>query len=138
MDALPVRLLPETDLRRTLEDTVATHASRAAFVVSGIGSLRGALLRFAGEREPTALDGDLEILTLAGTIAENGAHLHMSVADASGGVFGGHVTYGCRVRTTAEVLLVLLPEWSFTRELDPATGCAELIVRSSGRGGRRS
>lgn len=138
MEALPVRILPDTDLRRTLEETVATHGSRAAFVVSGIGSLLGARLRFAGGGESTALDGDLEILTLAGTIAETGAHLHMSVADPSGRVFGGHVTYGCRVRTTAEVLLVLLPEWSFTREPDPATGCAELIVRSSGQSGRRS
>lgn len=33
------------------------------------------------------------------------------------------------VRTTAEVLVVLLPEWSFSRERDVATGYAELVVR---------
>lgn len=59
----------------------------------------------------------------------SGAHLHMSVADAQGQVTGGHVAYGCSVRTTAEVLLVLLPEWSFTRVLDPHTGFLELVVR---------
>jgi uncharacterized protein len=75
------------------------------------------------------LHGDLEILTLAGTVASNGSHLHMSVADTDGRVFGGHVAYGCTVRTTAEVLLLLLPEWSFTREPDPATGFAELVIR---------
>ncbi len=138
MEALPLRILPDSDLRSTLEETVATHGSRAGFVVSGIGSLRGARLRFAGESESTALDGDLEILTLAGTIAETGAHLHMSVANASGHVFGGHLTYGCRVRTTAEVLLVFLPEWSFTRELGPATGFAELVVCPGGQSRRRS
>jgi hypothetical protein len=98
-------------------------------VISGIGSLRHARLRLAGTDEPNVLDGDLEILTLAGTISGDGSHLHMSVADAQGRVFGGHVAYGCTVRTTAEVLLVLLPEWSFNREPDPATGFAELVVK---------
>ena len=62
------------------------------------------------------------------------AHLHMSVADEKGHVFGGHVGYDCMVRTTAEVLLVLLPEWSFTRERDPMTGFAELVIRKGFRG----
>ncbi len=48
---------------------------------------------------------------------------------AQGRVSGGHVSYGCIVRTTAEVLLLLLPEWSFSREPDSATGFAELVVR---------
>ena len=51
------------------------------------------------------LNGDVEILTLSGSIADNGAHLHMSVADAASRVFGGHVALGCIVRTTVEVLL---------------------------------
>lgn len=53
----------------------------------------------------------------------------MSVADSEGRVLGGHVAYGCTVRTTAEVLVLILPEHSFTREHDPATGFAELVVR---------
>ena len=96
--------------------------------MSGIGSLRDARLRLAGAREPEMLRGDLEILTLAGTIASNGSHLHMSVADAAGRVMGGHVAHSCTVRTTAEVLLLLLPDWSLIREPDPATGFAEVVV----------
>ena len=76
------------------------------------------------------LEGPLEILTLSGSLGADGAHLHMSVADAAGTVSGGHVGYGCRVRTTAEVLLADLPGWSFTRERDGATGYPELVVRS--------
>jgi uncharacterized protein len=129
MEALPLRVTPGTDLRSELESAVAARRCRAAFLVSGIGSLRQARLRLAGKAEPDALHGDLEILTLAGTVASNGSHLHMSVADTDGRVFGGHVAYGCTVRTTAEVLLLLLPEWSFTREPDPATGFAELVIR---------
>ena len=129
METLPLRLSPGMDLREALEAAMATRLCRAAFVMSGIGSLRCARLRRAGNPEPDSLDGDLEILTLAGTISPDGSHLHMSVADAQGRVSGGHVAHGCVVRTTAEVLLLLLPEWSFTRELDPATGFAELVIR---------
>lgn len=100
-------------------------------MISGIGSLSGAALRFAGAKDVQAIAGDLEILTLAGSIARNGAHLHISVADADGHVQGGHVAYGCTVRTTAEVLLLLLRDWSFAREPDPATGFAELDVREA-------
>ena len=129
MKLLPLRLMPDADLRRTLEATLTNRGVRAAFVVGGIGSLRQARLRLAGRNEPEALDGDLEILTLSGSISNDGAHLHMSVADASGRVIGGHVAYDCVVRTTAEVLIALLPEWSFARELDPDTGFGELVVR---------
>ena len=129
MEPLPLRLSPDMDVREALEAAMTTRLCRAAFVIAGIGSLRHARLRLAGRPEPDALDGDLEILTLAGTISPDGPHLHMSVADAQGRVSGGHVAYGCVVRTTAEVLLLLLPEWSFTRELDSATGFAELVVR---------
>jgi len=129
MQTMPLRIPPGKDLRRALEDATAAHGCAAAFVASGIGSLRGARLRLAAATCAHALDEDLEILTLAGTISGNGSHLHISVADAQGRVSGGHVSYGCIVRTTAEVLLLLLPEWSFSREPDSATGFAELVVR---------
>ena len=135
MESLPLRLSPGSDLRASLEDAVSSRSCAAAFVVSGIGSLRDARLRLAGAREPETLRRDLEILTLAGTVASNGCHLHMSVADSEGRVTGGHVARGCIVRTTAEVLLLLLSEWSLTREADPATGFAERKRLASLRSG---
>jgi len=134
MESLPLRLHPDVDLRRALEASVDPRTHGAAFVMTGIGSLSQARLRLAGKAQPEALVGNLEILTLAGSISSDGAHLHMSVADEKGHVTGGHVGYGCMVRTTAEVLLVLLPEWSFTREHDPMTGFAELVIRKGFRG----
>jgi predicted DNA-binding protein with PD1-like motif len=98
-------------------------------VLAGIGSLSGARLRLAGAPDAIGLDGDLEILTLSGTLSPDGAHLHISVADRDGRLFGGHVAPGCVVRTTAEVLLSVLPEWAFKREMDAATGYEELVVR---------
>jgi len=129
MKTLPLRLGPGDDLRGVLEAAVAAQGCGAAFVLAGIGSLSVTCLRFAGADEASVLNGDVEILTLSGSIAANGAHLHASVADASGRVLGGHVAPGCVVRTTAEVLLALLPEWQFAREPDAATGYAELVLR---------
>ncbi|MEM5422696.1 MULTISPECIES: PPC domain-containing DNA-binding protein [Paraburkholderia] len=131
MQIHPVRLSPGDDLRATVESLLGQQASHAAFVIQGIGSLSVAQLRFAGAETPTALRGDLEILTLAGSVSPDGAHLHMSVSDAQGRVMGGHVARGCTVRTTAELLLVLLPGHRFSRELDSATGYAELQIRNA-------
>jgi predicted DNA-binding protein with PD1-like motif len=73
--------------------------------------------------------GDLEILSLSGTLSADGAHLHIAVADSEGAVIGGHLCAGSLVRTTAELVIGLLPEWLFSRELDPATGYAELAIK---------
>lgn len=131
MKAYPLRLSPGDDLRVAIEDVLRQRELHAAFVIQGIGSLSVAQLRFAGAEASTELRGDLEILTLAGSISPDGAHLHMSVADARGQVSGGHVAHGCKVRTTAELLLALLPEHRFSREFDPVTGFQELMIDSA-------
>jgi predicted DNA-binding protein with PD1-like motif len=127
MHALPLRLVPGADLRGAIEAALGHHT--AAFVVQGIGSLSVAQLRYAGVDQATELRGDLEMLTLAGSVAPDGAHLHMSVSDAQGRVFGGHVAMGCIVRTTAEILIAVLPDHAFSRALDmDGSGFRELVV----------
>jgi predicted DNA-binding protein with PD1-like motif len=129
MKTFPIRLLPGQDVRRALEAAVAAQGCDAAFVLSGIGSLGEAEVRFAGRAQAQRVAGDLEILTLAGTLGAGGSHLHASLSDAGGAVIGGHLAYGCIVRTTAEVLVALLDDWTFSREADAGTGYAELVVR---------
>ena len=125
---LPIRLQPGDDLRRSLEMLAVRHGATAAFVLAGIGSLRTADVRLAGRPEATTIEGDTEVLTLAGSLAPGASHLHIAVADAQGRVVGGHAGYGCIVRTTAEVLIALLPAWHFSRDPDPATGWNELFI----------
>ncbi len=129
-DFLPVRLLPGDDLRLAFEDIVQRADQPSAFVVAGIGSLVDARLRFAGEESETLIPGPLEIVSIGGSITPHGAHLHMSVSDSEGRVSGGHACYGSIVRTTLEAVLVFLPAWSLTREMDAATGFKELVVRA--------
>jgi predicted DNA-binding protein with PD1-like motif len=129
MRVVPLRLSPGVDLRVALEQLLRQEGVQAGCVISGIGSLSVARLRLAGQEAITPLSGDLEILSLAGTLSPDGAHLHIAVADNAGTVTGGHLCPGSLVRTTAELVVGLLPEWHFSRELDPATGCAELKIR---------
>lgn len=129
---VPIRLTPGQDLRQAIETQVLSLEGSAAFVLAGIGSLSTAGLRFAGADQPQRLQGDTEILSLSGSVAvQDGrcsAHLHMALSTADGQVWGGHVVSGCIVRTTAEVLLVLLPQWAFSRAPDPTTGYNELVI----------
>ncbi|MFN7123415.1 MAG: PPC domain-containing DNA-binding protein [Hydrogenophaga sp.] len=132
MTLLPIRLTPGTDLRRALEALPGSHGTDSAFVVAGIGSLVQASLRYADATDTTLIAGPLEILSLSGSLSAAGAHLHVSVSDASGHVLGGHLGHDSTVRTTAEVLLALLPHGTLTRAPDAATGFNELVVRPPG------
>jgi uncharacterized protein len=127
-----LRLVPCDDLRGALESAFADlsrrHGIAAACIVSAVGSLSQAALRYADKAASTDVHGPLELLMLSGTLSADGAHLHGSVADAQGAVRGGHIMPGCTVRTTAEVVIALLPGWEFRRELDAATGFKELSV----------
>lgn len=134
MKTLPIRLTPGQDLRAALEATVLAQNCRAAFVLSGIGSLSTAGIRLAGDKDPMRFTESMEILTLSGTVAASGdktaSHMHMAISTATGQVLGGHVAPGCIVLTTAEVLLALLPDWQFTREPDALTEYDELVIRA--------
>ena len=128
MKVVPLRLQPGDDLRQALETWMGEQEEQAGWVISGIGSLSVVELRFAGAAAATTIHGELEILSLSGTLSPDGAHLHIAIAESKGAVIGGHLCEGSLVRTTAELMIGLLPEWQFRRELDPATGYAELRI----------
>ena len=129
MKVVPLRLHSGEDLRRALEAWMGEQQQQqAGCMISAVGSLSVAQLRLAGASETTTICGELEIISLSGTLSPDGAHLHIAIADSSGAVIGGHLGPGSLVRTTAELVIGLLPEWRFQRELDPATGYAELRI----------
>ena len=133
MKVLPLRLTPGDDLRQALETWMGEQQEQAGCLISAVGSLSLAKLRLAGATHATAIQGELEILSLSGTLSPDGAHLHVAVAGSSGAVIGGHLCAGSLVRTTAELVIGLLPDWQFSRELDPATGYPELRITPQAR-----
>lgn len=126
-DPVVLRLRPGADLRRALEKEAAQRAG-SWVLISGIGSLEKAMLRYAGAADPAPLAGPLEILSLAGTVCSDGAHLHTLLADSEGTPRGGHVAAGCIVATTAELTLLPLRHTRLRRVPDPVTGFTELAV----------
>jgi len=132
-----LRLSPGQDLRAALNTAFAQlqagQNTTAACIISAVGSLSQAVLRYADQPEGTLLVEPLELITLSGTLSVDGVHLHASVATARGEMRGGHVMPGCVVRTTAEIVLAPLPGWAFTREHDAQTGFKELVAKPVGR-----
>ena len=130
MRAHALRLRPGDDLRDALLAYVEQQHLGAGTVLTCVGSLTVAMLRLANQEAPTEYHGHFEIVSLVGTLsATGGSHLHLSVSDSTGRTLGGHLLAGCRVYTTAEIVLVALPKLEFTRETDPTFGYKELVVK---------
>lgn len=123
-----VRLHPHQDLKAELDKWAKTEAVTAACVLTCVGSLRQATLRFADQPEGTKLTGKFEIVSLTGTLSQDGSHYHITIADGNGRCFGGHLLAGCPIYTTAELVLAVLPDYRFLRQLDPQTGYDELAI----------
>ena len=129
LTVVALRLTPGQDLKQELAAWVQREHVDAACVLTCVGSLSVANLRYAGKPEGVALERPLEILGLVGTLGRGGLHLHLTVGDEEGQTLGGHLLDGCIVRTTAELVLGILPGLAFDREPDPETGFSELVVR---------
>jgi predicted DNA-binding protein with PD1-like motif len=132
MQVFALRLKPEADLRDSLRDFIQTHTIQAGFILTTVGSLKQAAIRFAGKSEHQIFVGDLEIVSLVGTLSQDGVHLHISIADSAGKTIGGHLNQGTIVRTTAEIVIGESTAHRFSRVVDSKTGYKELQVERRG------
>jgi uncharacterized protein len=124
-----LRLRPGDDLVDSIMDFSRQHSIQAGGIVTCVGSLSKARLRYANQKDYQDLDDKgrhFEIVALVGTFSTTDRHLHLAVANERGEVFGGHVGSGNRVYTTAEIILVEGVNWEFRREKDTETRYMEL------------
>ncbi|PSN10731.1 DUF296 domain-containing protein [filamentous cyanobacterium CCT1] len=128
MQTYCLRLTPGQDLKLELQAFAQAQALEAGVILTGLGSLTQAVLRFAAVEEASAIAGPLELISLSGTLSRHGMHLHGTVADAQGRVYGGHIMPGCVIHTTAEIAIASLPHLRLHRQPDPVTGYLELVV----------
>lgn len=112
-----------------LEKFAKDKGLRAGYIITCVGSLNHATLRLANQNEATRFEGKLEIVSLVGTLAPDGPHLHLSVSDNTGKTIGGHLVEGCPIYTTAEILIGAAEDLQFTRAQDVASGYKELKIR---------
>lgn len=128
MKTYAMRLRPGVDLKVALRAFALENRIEAGAILTAVGSLTQASIRFAGQPNSTLIKKEMEILSLVGTLCPDGLHLHLTVADNQGSTLGGHMMDGCIVRTTAEIVIGDLPATTFTRETDSQTGYEELVV----------
>ena len=131
MRIFAVRLKPEQDLKRSLNEFVFQQNITSGFMLTAIGSLKQATLRFANQSVSTVLHEKFEILSLNGTLSTNGIHLHVALSDKEGKTIGGHLDNGCIIYTTAEIVIGTSEEFTFLRTVDEQTGFKELEIRQN-------
>jgi len=129
MENYTFRLAPGQDLLDSIEAVVKGRSIEAGCVLSGVGSLTHATLRLANREFYSEYDGHFEIVSIAGTISTHGSHLHISISDGDGKTIGGHLVSGCRIYTTAEIVISIFWDVVYKRELlENDSGYDELVV----------
>ncbi|SRR6266545_7358639 len=122
------RLKPEHDLFDAIESFVREKNIEAGCVLSGVGSLTHVTLRFANQDFYSEQDGHFEIVSITGTVSIHGSHLHISISDGDGQTIGGHLVAGCKIYTTAEIVLAAFDDVVYQREFAADSGYEELVV----------
>jgi len=136
MQTYSFRLRPGQDLNEELTRLVQQHHIEAGVLLTCVGSLTDVVLRLANQEEVTKWHGHFEIVSLVGTLSTNGSHLHVAVSDSTGQTRGGHLVNGCKIYTTAELVVGVMPDVVYTREPDPAFGYRELVIRKRSKTGK--
>ena len=129
MNTYALRLRPGDDPKAVLDALAEARAWKAASVLTCVGSLCKAVLRFANQEDAVTLTGHFEIVSLTGVFSRHGGHYHIAIADGAGRTYGAHLMDGSEVYTTAEIVLAVLDDVRFLRSFDPATGYAELDIQ---------
>ncbi len=130
MKVFALRLKPDQDLRQSLKEFALSNNIQAGFILSAIGSLKQAAIRFADQPKSEILQGRFEILSLNGTLSVSGLHLHITIADSVGNTIGGHLDNDSIIYTTAEIVIGASEDLIFLRSPDPQTGFLELEIQT--------
>ena len=128
MQTFTFRLKPGQDLFNQIETFVAKKNIEAGCVLSAVGSLTHATLRLANREYFSEYEGHFEIVSMTGTVSIHGSHLHISISDRDGKTIGGHLVPGCKIYTTAEMVLGIFDDVVYKREFAEDSGYDELVV----------
>ena len=128
MENYTFRLTPGQDLMDGIESFVLQNQIEAGCILSGVGSLTQVVLRFANREEFNRYEGFFEIVSITGTVSMHGSHLHIAISDGEGATIGGHLVSGCKIYTTAEIVIIAFSNLVYERRLAEDSGYDELLV----------
>ena len=127
--AYAFRLKPGQDLKQGIQKLVTEKQIKAGWISTCVGSLINFTIRFANQPSGSSDSGHFEIVSLTGTVSVNGSHIHISISDSTGKTIGGHLMDGCKIYTTAEIVILTSNDFIFKREKDGTTLWEELQVQ---------
>jgi hypothetical protein len=134
---LSVRLAPGCDLVQGIIDACKAHGIKSGGITNLLGSLSKVKYKAiakdesiktgAGFVEVNDIQGPVEFLSGQGIICEEDGemfiHLHGVMSDINHHVFGGHIERGdCKVLNTFELIISEAKGFTFSREMDAASG----------------
>lgn len=129
LQAITIRLRPGEDLKLSLDEYVKMKKIPAACIITCAGSLQQAAIRYANKQAADLIIEKFEIVSLTGTLSQNGSHLHIAVSDGTGKTIAGHLKEGSVVYTTAEIVIGILQDEVYNRETDNTYGYKELVIK---------
>lgn len=122
-----VRLHRGEDLLLSIRQLAQQAGIRAGVVLSAVGCISRGRVRDASGVNLQDIPEHCEIVSLNGTVSAARCHLHIALSREDLSTIGGHLTEGCIINTTCELVIAELPELSFGVEQDAETGYDELI-----------
>jgi predicted DNA-binding protein with PD1-like motif len=126
-DVLFVSLGPGDLLLECIEQAVRAHDIHTGIITSGLGSLTRAGIMYQGRH--VEIERKLEITGFCGIIADFKPHVHITMVDADGRFYGGHVKNGCEIKTVAEFAILRSDGVKLARRCRDGSSCELLDVQ---------
>lgn len=123
------RLTKGMDLKKEIVKYCKENNIKSGIIGACVGCCYEINLRLAGGEKYLHKEADYEIVSMTGTISEDGVHIHVSFSDNEGVTLGGHLKDGCFVNSTAEIAIIEVDNYKLTREFDEETGYKELVIK---------
>lgn len=125
-----VRLHRGDDLLKSIKELAKEKDIKAGVVLSAVGCVLRARLRDASGVTIRDIEEHCEIVSLNGTVSSARCHLHLALSKEDLSTIGGHMSEGCIINTTCELVIAEIPEQQIEVEFDEETGYDELIFIS--------
>ena len=122
------RLHRGDDLKQSILEFCKMNNINSGIMACAVGCCSKVRFRLAGAESFYEDERDYEIVSIMGTISKDGVHIHISFADDTGKVVGGHLSDGCIINTTCEVSIIKSDKYRISREYDEETCYKELVI----------
>lgn len=125
-----IRLHRGEDLLESIRKVCREKDIRAGVLLSGVGCLLRGRVRDASGVNIREITDHCEIVSLNGTVSKQRCHVHIALSFEDMRTVGGHLSVGCIINTTCELVIGEIPGVAFGVEEDPETGYDELIFQN--------